>query len=58
MGALKAPEKGEMLRTIKEGLGGQVSLVLKRVGKPDVTLKSGCAGIEIVTTGHLVNTPK
>ena len=57
-GALKAPEKGEMLRTIKEGLGGQVTLVLKRVGKPDVMLKSGCAGIEIVTTGRLVNAAK
>lgn len=47
-GALKAPEKGEMLRTIKEGLGGEVTLVLNRKGKAPVTLKSGCAGIEVV----------
>jgi len=49
-GALKAPEKGEMLRTIKEGLGGEVVLTLKRKGIADITLRSGCAGIEIVGT--------
>ena len=47
-GALKAPQKGEMLRTIKEGLGGEVTLVLNRKGKAPVTLRSGCAGIEVV----------
>ena len=53
-GALKAPEKGEMLRTIKEGLGGEVVLVLKRKGLPDRTLKSTCAGIEIVNPDQLL----
>ncbi len=47
-GALKAPQKGEMLRTIKEGLSGEVTLILKRNGHPPLVLKSACAGIEIV----------
>lgn len=47
-GALKAPQKGEMLRTIKEGLGGEVKLVFNHKGKPPVTLRSACAGIEVV----------
>lgn len=47
-GSLKAPDKGEMLRTIKEGLGGNITLTLERKGKPSVVLKSACAGIEIV----------
>lgn len=54
-GALKAPEKGEMLRTIKEGLGGEVILVLKRKGMPDKVLKSLCAGIEIVNPDQLLD---
>lgn len=47
-GELKAPEKGEMLRTIKEGLGGTVKLTLNRSGYPQQVLKSDCAGIEVV----------
>lgn len=47
-GELKAPEKGEMLRTIKEGLSGEVTLTLRRKGYPPQILKSDCAGIEIV----------
>lgn len=57
-GALKAPEKGEMLRTIKEGLGGRVSLKLMEKGKVLAVLESECAGIEIVTNGRLANPKK
>lgn len=51
-GELKAPEKGVMHRTIKEGLGGEVTLTLKRKGQPPMVLKSDCAGIEIVGGSH------
>jgi hypothetical protein len=47
-GTLKAPKKGEMIRTIKEGLSGEVTLTLKRQSRPPLVLKSACAGIEIV----------
>ena len=41
-GALKAPEKGEMLRTIKEGLGGEVTLVLNRKGLAPEIGRASC----------------
>ncbi len=47
-GALKAPKMGEMQRTIKEGLSGEVNLILKRNGLKPLNLKSACTGIEIV----------
>jgi len=47
-GTLKAPEQGEMRRTIKEGLGGTVTLTLNLKGESPVTLTSTAAGIEIV----------
>lgn len=47
-GALLAPHKGEMLRTIKEGLSGSLILTLKENGKPPRTFKSTSVGIEIV----------
>lgn len=46
-GALKAPKKGEMLRTIKEGLSGKIMLTLKRKGLEPLTLKSSNVSIEI-----------
>ena len=46
-GALKAPKKGEMQRTIKEGLSGDVTLTLKRDGLEPLTLKSSNVSIEI-----------
>lgn len=57
-GALKAPDKGEMTRTIKEGLGGTVTLKFVRHGRVIADLKSDSAGIEIVTFGHLANLKK
>lgn len=47
-GTLKAPERGQMNRTIKEGLDGALILTLKRKNCPPLILKSDCAGIEIV----------
>ncbi len=47
-GELKAPKKGEMQRTIKEGLSGEVRLTLNRPGKLPLVLKSTCVSIEIV----------
>lgn len=47
-GELKAPNKGEMQRTIKEGLSGEVRLTLNRPGKLPLVLKSLCVSIEIV----------
>lgn len=47
-GELKAPNKGEMQRTIKEGLSGEVRLTLNRPGKLPLMLKSVCVSIEIV----------
>lgn len=47
-GDLKAPQKGAMQRTIKEGHSGEVTLVLKRAGQVPLTLKSTCISIEIV----------
>jgi len=46
-GALKAPKKGEMQRTIKEGLSGDVTLTLKRDGLEPLILKSSSVSIEI-----------
>lgn len=46
-GALKAPVKGEMQRTIKEGLSGKIILTLKRKGLEPLILKSSCVSIEI-----------
>ena len=54
-GALKAPDKGEMTRTIKEGLGGTVTLKLVKHGRVIADMKSDSAGIEIVTFGRLAN---
>ncbi len=54
-GQLKAPLQGEMVRTIKEGLGGEVTLVLSIEGKEAVSLYSSCAGIEIALQGRLAN---
>jgi len=48
VGALKAPQKGVMQRTIKEGLNGAVMLTLNQKGRQPLVLKSSCAGIEIV----------
>jgi len=48
-GALKAPQKGEMQRTIKEGLSGDVTLTLKRDGLEPLTLKSSNVSIEITS---------
>jgi hypothetical protein len=47
-GELKAPNKGEMQRTIKEGLSGEVTLTLNRSGRLPLVLKSTCVSIEIV----------
>lgn len=47
-GKLKAPIMGQMNRTIKEGLSGEVKLTLKGHNECPLTLKSQCAGIEIV----------
>lgn len=47
-GSLKAPMKGSMSNTIKEGLGGTVSLTLKDNGKTIAQLTSQYAGIEVV----------
>lgn len=54
-GQLKAPLQGEMVRTIKEGLGGEVTLVLSIEGKEVASLYSSCAGIEIALQGRLAN---
>ncbi len=47
-GELKAPNKGIMSRTIKEGLGGKVNLSLYENDKKIVDMTSQYAGIEIV----------
>ena len=47
-GTLKAPDQGEMRRTIKEGLGGTVTLTLNFKDEAPITLTSTAAGIEIV----------
>lgn len=54
-GQLKAPLQGEMVRTIKEGLGGEVTLALSIDGGECVNLSSSCAGIEIALQGRLAN---
>lgn len=47
-GVLKAPNKGEMQRTIKEGISGEVKLTLQREGHKTLTINSTCVSIEIV----------
>lgn len=47
-GSLKAPIKGRMEDTIKEGLGGTVELKLKRGNETIADMKSRYAGIEVV----------
>lgn len=57
-GALKAPNKGEMSRTIKEGLGGTVALKFMKSDQIIANVNSDHAGIEIVTFGRLANLKK
>jgi len=45
--ALKSPRLGEMINTIKEGLGGQVELIITDHNKTLLSLRSAYSGIEI-----------
>jgi hypothetical protein len=47
-GDLKSPIEGRMAGTIKEGLGGTISLVLKEDDRVITQLFTGYAGIEVV----------
>ncbi|QNO16712.1 hypothetical protein HYG86_14240 [Alkalicella caledoniensis] len=57
-GSLKAPTKGTMSNTIKEGLGGKISLTLTQKGKTMAEITSPYAGIEIVGYGTEVTDRK
>ncbi len=46
-GDLKAPHLGNMIQTIKEGLGGNINLVLSEKGHEPIRLNSAHCGIEI-----------
>jgi len=46
-GILKSPHLGNMVQTIKEGLGGSIDLILKEKGQETLRLSSDHCGIEI-----------
>jgi hypothetical protein len=46
-GVLKSPHLGSMVQTIKEGLGGNIELILKEKGQETLRMSSDHCGIEI-----------
>jgi tocopherol cyclase len=46
-GELRSPHLGSMIKTIKEGLGGSIDLILTQKGQDDLILGSDHCGIEI-----------